>query len=270
MFWSVMPLPTLTPLWTLTLIRNPQHWLLLLTSRAFASVQLQLLQQVWSVLSLTALLVASISFAIHIAVYQCFYKPRLRSTSTAVGGDSYHMIRGKVLLEVRMVLCMILLMRVWEQHWRWKRTKHTVLIRGWEDWRWSKMKHMESLDQPETFVPKLSFSIIVCIWCMDQSKLLLYGVRVESVMTRGLNGQMSYLQWEDLGLLNIYTIQGRNQDFHEGGAVRWSSNSPRWNHAWPAFLAIGGGCGRGMCPFPQKAEAFGIFLVQFLLMFMCF
>ncbi|MCG8622279.1 MAG: hypothetical protein MJE68_09830 [Proteobacteria bacterium] len=36
---------------------------------------------------ITALLVAGICIAIHIAVYQCFYKPRLRySTSTAVGG----------------------------------------------------------------------------------------------------------------------------------------------------------------------------------------
>ena len=38
---------------------------------------------------------ASISFAIHIAVYQCFYKPRLRSsTSTSVGGDSHNQREG--------------------------------------------------------------------------------------------------------------------------------------------------------------------------------
>ena len=41
---------------------------------------------------ITALLVAGICIAIDIAVYQCFYKPRLRSsTSTAVGGhDESH------------------------------------------------------------------------------------------------------------------------------------------------------------------------------------
>ena len=29
--------------------------------------------------------------------------------------------------------------------------------------------------------------------------------------------------------------------------------------AWPALLAIGGRCGRGMCPLLPKVEAFGIF-----------
>ena len=38
---------------------------------------------------------AGISFVIHIAVYQCFYKPRLRSfTSTAVGGESHDQREG--------------------------------------------------------------------------------------------------------------------------------------------------------------------------------
>jgi hypothetical protein len=46
----------------------------------------------------TALLVAGICLTIHIAVYLCFYKPRLRSsTSTAVGGhDESHYQREGV------------------------------------------------------------------------------------------------------------------------------------------------------------------------------
>ena len=35
---------------------------------------------------ITALLVAGISMAIHIAVYQCLYKPRLRSSTVTQGG----------------------------------------------------------------------------------------------------------------------------------------------------------------------------------------
>ena len=41
---------------------------------------------------LTAVLVAGISFAIHIAVYQCFYKPKLMPMATAVGGESHNQI----------------------------------------------------------------------------------------------------------------------------------------------------------------------------------
>ena len=42
---------------------------------------------------LTTLLVAGIAFAIHIAVYQCFYKPKLMlTTATAVGSESHNQI----------------------------------------------------------------------------------------------------------------------------------------------------------------------------------
>ena len=60
-----------------------------------------------------------------------------------------------------------------------------------------------------------------------------------------------------------HLVQGRSQDFHKGGcSVRWwSSNSPWWSRTWPALLAIGGGCRRGMCPSRRRQKLLA-FLTQ--------
>ena len=54
--------------------------------------------------------------------------------------------------------------------------------------------------------------------------------------------------------------QGRSQQIYSGQAItyreyRLSAAQP---HVMASLLAIGGGCGRGMCPLPPKAEALEI------------
>ena len=53
---------------------------------------------------------------------------------------------------------------------------------------------------------------------------------------------------------NIILHMGHSQDFHKGGAQL--VGSPWQSRAWPALLAIGGGCRMGMFPLPPKAGSF--------------
>ena len=63
----------------------------------------------------------------------------------------------------------------------------------------------------------------------------------------------------------MFTTQGCSQDFYQGGAQLESDvvvYSLWQSCAWPALLAIGGGCGRGVCPLPPKAEVLAFLALQ--------
>ena len=96
-------------------------------------------------------------------------------------------------------------------------------------------EHVTQEAQTEAWNMRNSLPIVLTIYIDSQTA-------TKSVL-RPLS--MGYSQW-------------RSQDFHQGGAQleKKNSNSPRQNHAWPAWLVIGGWVREGDVPSPAEGGSF--------------